>query len=95
MEDNSVSEVMVNGPNAIYVQRYGKIELTDIKFDTNQHLAHTIQKLLVASGTSRRVNKASPYVDFSITDSFERQRYPAALLAYWAGHNDSKILQCH
>ena len=68
MEDPTVSEIMVNGARKVYVQRRGHIELTDIKFDNNQHLVHTIQKLLAASGSSRRVDESSPYVDFSLND---------------------------
>ena len=68
MEDKSVSEVMINGANKVYIQRKGKIELTDVKFTSNEQLLHTVQKLLSASGSSRRVDESSPYVDFSMTD---------------------------
>lgn len=68
MEDKSISEVMVNGANKVYIQRSGKITLTDIKFNTNDQLLHTIQKILAASGSNRRVDESSPYVDFSLSD---------------------------
>lgn len=68
MEDPTITEIMVNGPQKIYVQRNGKIELTQYKFDDNQHLVHTIEKILAASGSSRRVDESSPYVDFSLQD---------------------------
>lgn len=68
MEDTHVTEIMVNGPNAIYIQKNGKLEPTNVKFDSSQHLSHTVQKLLVASGSSRRVDESSPYVDFSLPD---------------------------
>ncbi len=68
MEDKSVTEIMINGPKQIYVQREGKLILTDIKFDDNNHLLHTIQKILAGSGTNKRVDESSPYVDFSLPD---------------------------
>src|SRR3989338_2941031 len=68
MEDKSVSEVMINGANKVYIHRKGKIELTDVKFTSNEQLLHTVQKLLAVSGSSRRVDESSPYVDFSLTD---------------------------
>jgi pilus assembly protein CpaF len=68
MEDRSVTEIMVNGARQIYIQRRGKITLTDIKFDDNRHLFHTIQKILAGAGTNKRVDESSPYVDFSLSD---------------------------
>ncbi|MDZ4241856.1 MAG: ATPase, T2SS/T4P/T4SS family, partial [Candidatus Omnitrophota bacterium] len=68
MEDKAISEIMINGYNKVYIQKFGKLELTDIKFLSNDHLLHTVQKLLSLSGTSRRVDESSPYVDFSLPD---------------------------
>ena len=68
MEDKEISEIMVNGFNQIYMQKHGRIELTDIKFTDNRHLVHTIQKILAGSGTNKRVDESSPYVDFSLND---------------------------
>ncbi len=68
VEDPSISEIMVNGPSRVYIQRKGKVELSNVKFDDARHLLHVIQKILSASGSSRRVDESSPYVDFSIQD---------------------------
>lgn len=68
MEDETVTEIMVNGYKSIYVQRFGKITLTDIKFDDNRQLLHTVQKILASSGSNKRVDESSPYVDFSLPD---------------------------
>lgn len=68
IEDNDVTEIMINGPKQIYIQKKGKITLTDIKFDDLAQLMHTVQKIIAASGTSRRVDESSPYVDFSMAD---------------------------
>jgi len=68
IEDNSITEIMVNGAKSIYIQRSGKIEKTTVTFPDNANLMHTIQKILAVSGTSRRVDESSPYVDFSMPD---------------------------
>lgn len=68
MEDPSISEIMVNGARRIYIQRYGQMEISDIKFDDDRHLFHTIQKILSGSGSNKRVDESSPYVDFMMTD---------------------------
>lgn len=66
IEDSSITEIMVNGPNRVYVERNGNIERTNIFFSNEQHLMHTIQKIITPSG--RRVDESMPYVDFSLTD---------------------------
>ena len=68
MEDKTISEIMINGPKQIYIQRDGRITLSDIKFDNNAQLVHTIQKILAASGSNKRVDESSPYVDFMLKD---------------------------
>ncbi len=68
MEDKTISEIMINGPKQIYLQRNGRISLSDIKFDNNAQLVHTIQKILAASGSNKRVDESSPYVDFMLKD---------------------------
>jgi len=68
VEDPTISEIMVNGAKSVYIQRAGKIEKSNITFPDNANLMHTIQKILSGSGTSRRVDESSPYVDFSMSD---------------------------
>lgn len=68
MEDKDVSEIMVNGPKHVYIQKAGKITLTGVKFEDPAHLMHAIQKMLAVSGSPRRVDESSPYVDFSMPD---------------------------
>ncbi len=68
MEDKEITEIMVNGAHQIYIQRKGRIDLSDVKFEHNEHLTHTIQKLLNSSGTNRRVDESNPYVDFPLPD---------------------------
>lgn len=68
MEDKSITEIMINGPGHVYIQRDGRITLSDVKFNTSAHLVHTIQKILAASGSNKRVDESSPYVDFMLKD---------------------------
>lgn len=68
IEDESIAEIMINGCDKVYIQKDGHIHLTDIKFADNRQLAHTIQKILAGSGSNKRVDESSPYVDFSLAD---------------------------
>lgn len=66
LDDPSVTEVMVNGPNDIYIERFGKIELTDKRFRDDRHVLHTIDKIISPLG--RRVDESSPMVDARLPD---------------------------
>jgi pilus assembly protein CpaF len=66
LEDDDVSEIMVNGTDAIYVERAGKIEMTDIRFRTEAHLRQVINRIVAAIG--RRVDESSPMVDARLAD---------------------------
>lgn len=68
MEDETITEVMINGYNSIYIQRHGHITKTDVTFTDNRHLQHTIHKILAGSGSNKRVDESSPYVDFTMAD---------------------------
>ncbi len=66
MDDDGVSEIMVNGPDKVYAEKDGAMILTEVKFRDEAHLMHTIEKLIAPSG--RRVDESSPFVDFSFID---------------------------
>jgi pilus assembly protein CpaF len=68
IEDVDITEIMINGPKHVYIQKAGRISLSGVKFEDNAHLMHTIQKMLAVSGSPRRVDESSPYVDFSMPD---------------------------
>ena len=68
MEDKSISEIMINGAKQIYIQRGGRIIKSDVTFDDNPQLLHTIQKIIAGSGSNKRVDESSPYVDFALAD---------------------------
>jgi len=64
--DESVSEIMVNGPYQVYVERQGKLELTPITFADNDHVLHIIEKIVAPLG--RRIDESSPLVDARLKD---------------------------
>jgi pilus assembly protein CpaF len=66
LHDDSVTEVMVNGPDAIYVERSGKIEHTGASFVDDAHLMRIIDKIVSTVG--RRIDEASPMVDARLPD---------------------------
>lgn len=66
MNDEHITEIMVNGPKQVYIEKGGKKILSDVKFDDNAHLRYIIEKMMTPTG--RRVDESSPFVDFSIKD---------------------------
>ncbi|HHW13738.1 MAG TPA: CpaF family protein [Firmicutes bacterium] len=66
LNDPTVSEVMVNGPRQVYVERHGKLELTDVVFRDNGHVMQVIEKIVAPLG--RRIDEASPMVDARLPD---------------------------
>ncbi|MBI2886155.1 MAG: CpaF family protein [Chloroflexi bacterium] len=66
LDDESVSEVMVNGPNRVFCERKGKLELTDIKFDDEAHARRIIERIVSPLG--RRCDESSPLVDARLPD---------------------------
>ena len=66
LEDPDISEIMVNGPNQVYAERKGKLELTDIKFRDHEHVMTMIEKIVAPLG--RRIDESSPMVDARLPD---------------------------
>lgn len=66
LKDDSVNDILVNGPQRIFVERAGKLELTDITFKDERHLQRIIDKIVSAVG--RRVDESNPYVDARLAD---------------------------
>lgn len=61
LADSNVSEIMVNGPNKVYIENGGKLVLTDAKFKDDNHVLHVIKKIVAPIG--RRIDESSPMVD--------------------------------
>ncbi|HKL69848.1 CpaF family protein [Salibaculum sp.] len=66
LQDDNVNDILVNGPKQIFVERGGKLELTDITFKDERHLLRIIDKIVSAVG--RRVDESNPYVDARLSD---------------------------
>ena len=66
LADKTVSDILVNGTNPIYVERRGKLERTLLRFDSDQHLMTIIDRIV--SSVGRRVDESSPMVDARLKD---------------------------
>ena len=66
MADPTVSDILVNTYNQIYIERKGKLELSDVRFESEAHLLKIIDKIV--SGVGRRVDESSPMVDARLPD---------------------------
>ncbi len=66
LDDSAVSEIMVNGPESIYVERSGKLERTTTRFTSEEHLRRVIDRIV--SRVGRRIDESSPLVDARLAD---------------------------
>jgi len=66
LDDETVTEVMVNGHDQIYIERFGKLHSADVAFDDDQHVMRVIDKIVAPLG--RRVDESSPMVDARLPD---------------------------
>lgn len=66
LRDELVTDIMVNGPYQIYVERKGKLELTDVKFRDNAHVMTVATRIV--TGVGRRVDESSPICDARLPD---------------------------
>lgn len=66
LEDDSITEIMVNGPKNIFIERKGKIHRVPITFEGNDHVMRIIDRIVAPLG--RRIDESSPYVDARLQD---------------------------
>ncbi len=66
LQDESITEIMVNGPKNVYVERKGKIVRVPITFESNDHVLRVIDRIVAPLG--RRIDESSPYVDARLPD---------------------------
>ncbi len=66
LKDTSISDILINGPKNIYVERRGKMEKTAVEFRDNQHLLQIIDRIV--SKVGRRCDEVSPMVDARLSD---------------------------
>src|SRR4051812_14422511 len=66
LADTTISDIMVNGFNTVYVERFGKLELTNVRFRDNAHLQQIIVRIV--SRVGRRIDESSPMADARLPD---------------------------
>ena len=66
LDDPSVSEIMVNGPHQVYVERGGRLQLTDLQFADDASVGSIIERIVAPLG--RRIDESQPYVDARLKD---------------------------
>jgi len=66
MKDPEISDILVNSSSLVYVERYGKLEKTDVRFRDDAHLMQIIERIVTRVG--RRVDESSPMVDARLAD---------------------------
>ena len=66
LKESSISDILVNGYNKVYIERNGKLALTSVRFKDNAHLLHIIEKIV--SSVGRRIDESSPLVDARLPD---------------------------
>ena len=66
LDRDDISEVMVNGPNQVYIEQRGKLTLSNVKFVDNDHILRVIERIVTPLG--RRIDESSPMVDARLPD---------------------------
>ena len=66
LADPSVSDILVNGPDKVWVERHGRIEITDVAFRSNKHLMNVIKRIVTRA--NRRIDETNPMVDARLPD---------------------------
>src|SRR5204863_361806 len=66
LKDSDISDILVNGPGAVYIERQGRLSLTDVKFRDEAHLMKVIDRIVSTIG--RRLDRDSPMVDARLPD---------------------------
>ncbi len=66
LKDDDVNDILINGPHRVFVERAGKLTLSDVQFKDEKHLLRIIDKIVSAVG--RRVDEGNPYVDARLQD---------------------------
>lgn len=66
LTDPTVTEIMVNGPNQIYIEQHGKLSLSKVRFASERHLRRIIERIVMQVG--RRIDESTPLVDARLED---------------------------
>ena len=66
LEDDTITEIMVNGPKNVYIERKGRLHRVPVTFESNDHVMRVIDRIVAPLG--RRIDESSPYVDARLPD---------------------------
>jgi pilus assembly protein CpaF len=66
LHDDTVSDILINGPKQVYVERHGKLELTEVRFRSDAHVLHLAHR--IAASIGRRIDESSPMLDARLPD---------------------------
>ncbi|WP_432775979.1 CpaF family protein [Brevibacillus gelatini] len=66
LADPEITEISINGHNTVYIEKRGRLELTDLKFRDEEHLRHIVDRIVAPLG--RRIDESSPMVDARLKD---------------------------
>ena len=66
LDDETITEIMVNGPKNVYIERKGKLFRVPVSFESNDHVMRIIDRIVAPLG--RRIDESSPYVDARLAD---------------------------
>jgi len=66
LKDDAITEIMVNGPSEVFIERNGKLEKSPVRFNNEEHIRHIIDRIIAPLG--RRIDESSPMVDARLLD---------------------------
>ncbi|WP_050613827.1 CpaF family protein [Bacillus testis] len=66
INDPTITEILINGSDEVYVEKYGKLELIDVSFRNDEHVRHVVDRIVAPLG--RRIDESSPMVDARLPD---------------------------
>src|SRR5215471_10535832 len=66
LKDETINDILINGPFQVYVERLGELELTPVRFRDNDHLLRIVNRIVAAVG--RRIDESQPMVDARLLD---------------------------
>ena len=89
LADDDITEIMVNHANQIYIEKKGKLRLSEKIFSSNQAVLGVIERIVAPIG--RRIDESSPLVDARLKDGSPRQRHHPAARAQGAVHHHPQV----
>ena len=90
LRDETITEIMVNGPRQVYIERAGRLELTNVVFQNDDHVMRIIDRIIAPIG--RRVDESSPMVDARLHGRLARERHHPAAVARRPRAHDPQVL---